>query len=326
MATGDELLIVDSVKAHREGMRTLFEDAGYVCTAVGTVADARERIERKFFPAALIDLDVERPGAGIDLVRFIHERSRPTGVVLLSGRRSFEGAVEAFRLGAVDVLLKRPGEVDHLRHIVDVAAERNRGAEAEGAQSVLREVHGILDDAFRVMLQMARRVYHDVSIGSGGRARPRVLVVDSDPAFLQEIAQFLGTKEWEIGAEMTGGAALDKASGQSFDVVAARDDLPDLKGSLVIKSIQTSRAETTGLLYSAPGGEGRIEVWEAGRPEDVERPFKGAGHLVQRIEQAVDRLGATQRDRRVIQAFRREHEDFLRRFAEIKTRIARMIE
>ena len=98
MAKGDELLIVDSIAAHREGMRKLFEGEGYVVSSIGSVAEARELIERKFFPVVLVDLDVDRPGAGLDLVRFIGERSSSTAVILLSGRRSFESAVQAFRL------------------------------------------------------------------------------------------------------------------------------------------------------------------------------------------------------------------------------------
>ena len=38
MAHGEELLIVDGTPAHRDGMKRLFDDVGYVCTAVDTIS------------------------------------------------------------------------------------------------------------------------------------------------------------------------------------------------------------------------------------------------------------------------------------------------
>lgn len=322
MAAGDEILIVDSTAAHRDGMRKLFEDMGYVVSSVATGDEARDLGVRKFFAAVAIDLDVDRPGAGLDVVRFFRERSKPTGVVLLTGRRSFESAVEAMRLGVVDIVVKAPGEVERLKAAIGAASERHRAT--SGDKGLLRDALSVLDESFRVMLDMARVVYRDVSMASGSGTRPRVLVVDSDPAFLKELAGAVAGKAWEIAAEMSGGSALDKASSQTFDIVATRDDLPDLRGSMVLKSIQASRAEAIGLVYGRPGGEGRIERFESGVSKDVERPFRGVEHLVKRIEQAADELGATQRDRRVIQHFRREKADFLRRWADLKQRLDRV--
>lgn len=323
MAAGDEVLIVDSIEAHLAGMHKLFEDAGYVCTGASSLADAHGMLERKFFPVALVDLDAERPGAGLDLVRFIRDRSRQTAVILLTGRRSYEGAVEALRLGVIDVVLKQPDQVEHLKHAVDVACDRYRAG--QGDEAGLREMQSVLDESFRVMLAMAREVYTDVSVTAEAAFQPRVLVVDGDGDFLQQLAQRIQGKDWQVAAEMSGGAALDKAGENAFDVVAAREDLMDLTGTMVVKSIQASRAETLGLVYSAPGGEGRIERVQQGRSSDAERPFRGPEHLMERLERMVEELGATQRDRRVIQAFRRDHEDYLRRYAALKTRLDRLV-
>jgi DNA-binding NtrC family response regulator len=323
MAEGDEVLIVDSIDAHLAGMRKLFDDAGYVCTAVPSLSDAHGLIERKFFPVALVDLDVERPGAGLDLVRFIRDRSRQTAIILLAGRRSYEGAVDAFRLGVADVVLKQPDQVEHLKRAVDLACDRYRAG--EGDEAGLREMRAVLDESFRVMLAMARDIYADVSVAADATFRPRVLIVDGDGDLLQQLAQQIQGKDWQVAAEMSGGAALDKAGEHTFDVVAAREELMDLTGTMVVKSIQASRAETIGLVYSAPGGEGRIERIQEGRSAEVDRPFRGAEHLVEKLTHLADELGATQRDRRVIQAFRRDHEDYLRRYAALKTRLDRLV-
>jgi DNA-binding NtrC family response regulator len=324
MAAGDEILIVDSIEAHLQGMRKLFDDAGYVVTATGYLADARKLVENKFFPVALVDLDVERPGSGLDIVRFIRDRSRQTSVVLLTGRRSYEGAVEALRLGVTDVVLKQPDQVDHLKHAVSLGCDRYR-ASGDGDEGMLREMQAVLDESFRIMLAMARDVYADISVATEASFRPRILIVDGDGDFLQKLAQLIQGKDWHIAAEMSGGAALDKASEHTFDLVASRDELMDLTGAMVVKSVQATRAETIGLVYSAPGGEGRIERIQEGRSSDAERPFQGPEHLVRKLDQLVVELGTTQRDRRVIQAFRRDHEDYMRKYAALKMRLDRLV-
>jgi len=327
MAAGDEILIVDGTDAHRDGMRRLFEDDGYVCAAVATLGDARARLEQKFYPAALVDLDVERLGAGLDLARFIRDRSPNTAVVMLAGRRSFEAAVEAMRLGALDLVVKQPEQVPHLRRVVAIACDRYRareGADGSGGDELWSEVGLVLDEAFRVQLALARQVYADASIGSGVQFTPRILVVDGDQGFLERLQETLGGHEWEVGAVVNGGAALDQTSQERFDLVVCRHDLDDLRGSLVLKSVQSSHAETFGLLYTSPGPEGHVDLYREGRVEETERPFHDAGQLVQKIEQVVELLGATARDRRVLRAFRADHQDYLRRFAALKARIDRL--
>jgi hypothetical protein len=98
----------------------------------------------------------------------------------------------------------------------------------------------------------------------------------------------------------------------------------DLKGSMVIKSVQATRAETVGLVFSNDR-DGRLERYDQGRSTDVQRPYRGEAHLVERLEGVTAELSHTQRDRRVIQAFRSDHEEFFRRYGELKMRVSRML-
>jgi len=156
----------------------------------------------------------------------------------------------------------------------------------------LREVRGVLDDAFKVMLAMARKIYTDTSIGSGPSVKPRVLVVDDDRQLLQGLAAAIATNDWEVSVEMTGGSALDKASTHSFDIVAVREQLTDLPGPMVVKSIQQTRGETIGLVYTAPGPSGRIDRYDQGRVGESDRPFSEAAQLVKKlgalVQEAID--------------------------------------
>lgn len=321
MPAGSELLIVDTVPRDREGMREYFDGLGYVCTAVDSAQEARNLVVQKFFPAALVDLDVGQPGAGVDLVRYIRQRSRPTSVVLLTGRRSFEGAVEAYRAGAMDVVRKSPEHVDHLKQQVALACERYQAAE-EGDE-LYREIRSVLDESFKVMLGLSRKVYAHLSLAAAP-LRPQILIVDQEQEFLRELSELVQDKPWDITGEMTGGAALDKGMSQKVDIVAARDELMDLRGSMVIRSIQANRGEALGLLYSGADG-GHIDRMEQGQVEETYRPFGGAQDLVDRIEALFQELGTKSQERRFIQAFRADHQDFVRRYAELKLRIDRLI-
>ena len=327
MARGDELLIVDASESDREGMRKLFEAAGYVCTTTGNPAEARDLAGKKFFPAALVDLDVGSPGQGVDVARAIKSRSETTAIVLLAGRRSFEAAVEAHRAGLEDVVLKKPDQVSHLRRVVDRACERQRAMRTSGdGDALLREVTRVLDEAFRIMLAMAREKYVDVSMASIAQFRPRLMVVEGDQEMLRELAGLIQDKPWEIAAEMNGGGALDKMASHRFELVACRAELMDLQGTMVIRTIQAQHAETVGLVYTTPGAAGRIDIYRDGRLDDSVRPFPEAAQLVSTFDRIVNELGSTQSDRRVIQAFRGDHQDFFRRYAELKGRLARLFE
>lgn len=320
---GEELLIVDPVDRDREGLRRFFDQKGYVCNAVRGGAEARDVIAQKFFPAALIDLDVDGPSGGLEVVRFLRERSRETAVILLVSRRSFEGAIAAMRLGVVDVVEKVPDQVEHMKHAVDVAVSRYKVKNQ--SSELYREVRGVMNDAFKVMLELSRKVYADLSMAAPP-LRPTVLFVDGDGEFLNALAPMVQAESWQVLADMNGGAALDRASRERIDILAVRNELPDLRGSMVVKTIQSERTEVIGLLYTAPGDQGRIDRLERGQIESVIKPFSSPAHLVDAVRKTTGELATKAMERRLIQAFRDDHTDFFRRFAKVKSQIDNLLE
>lgn len=321
MTAGTELLIADDVDRDRDGLRELFESKGFVCTTVESGEDARGLITRKYFPVALVDLDLDGPHGGLELVRFVRARSKATSVIVLAGRASFEGAVEAFRIGAADVVRKVPDQLEQLVTIVGKHSARN--VATHGDSQLLQEVRAVLDESFKVMLGLSRKVYSHLSLAAAP-LKPRVMVVDGDPEFLRQLSELIQKEDWDIGGEMTGGAALDRGMSSKLDIVACRDELPDLRGSMVLRSIQTQHGEVLGLLYSA-ANEGRIDRMEQGQIEEGETPFTGAAHLVRKIRELANELGTRTEERRFIQAFGADHRDFLRRYAELKLKIDRLV-
>jgi DNA-binding NtrC family response regulator len=317
---GEELLIADGTERDREGLRKLFDDQGYVCTACGDLDTAKELVRRKFFPVAVIDLDFGTTSGGLELGRFIGETSRPTRIVLLTGRRSFEAAVDALRLGAVDVVAKRPDQIEYLQASVRRAIDLARTGDKGGA--LLHEVKDVMAESLRILLAMGRKLYGGAdatSSGAGLAMKPAILLVDEDQGFREQAARGLGEKGWDVSVELSGGSGLDRASSFSFQIVAVREQLSDLPGQMVLRSAQAQQPQVLGLLYST-GPDGKAERYESGKPTRA-WPCTSLDDLVGCVQELVDELVARREERRYMQSFRNEHGAFLKRFAELKVRI-----
>jgi DNA-binding NtrC family response regulator len=322
MSKGEEILIVDGKQRDREGMRRYFDNLGYVCTGVADVAAARELVVEKFFPIALVDLDVAGQGGGLDVARYIRERSPTTCVILLSGRRAFEAAVEALRIGVRDMVVKSPDNVAHLREVVERASDRYVSP-GEG-EELIQDMRKVLIESFRLLLEQAKTIYTVSTLAS--TARPRVLLVDGTQRTLQRIAARREKKNarWDLEIERSGGAALERGVSEAFDIVVCRSELADLPGSMVLKSIQAHRGEVLGLLYTREGA-GHIARVEHGATEDIERPFGGSRHLFTAIDTLAEEFSLAAEERRYIEAFRNDHPAFVRRFAELKIQLDRLV-
>jgi len=313
---GEELLIAESEDRDREGLRKLFDDQGYVCTALGDLSAAQELVQRKFFTTALIDLDFGGPGNGLTLARFIEQHSKPTRLVLLAGRRSFEDAVEALRLGVVDVVAKRPDQISYLLAAVRRATDQSRSGDKQGA--LMSDVRGLLEDALKIMFAMGRKVYGGDSSGAGVSIKPAILVIDEDQAFLKQAAELLADKPWDVSVELSGGSGLDRASTFSFQIVAVRNELSDLPGPLVLKSAQAQQTQMMGIVYSTQTGV--AERYENGRAQKRWQ-LHSALDLVGCLDELVGEIATRRLERRYMQQFRAEHGSFLKRFADLKARV-----
>jgi len=324
MPKGAELLIADSVDRDRNGLRKLFEKDGYVCSAASNMDEARTVVQQKFFPVAIIDLDFGSLNGGLDLVRFIREKSRPTKIVLLTGRRAFEAAVESIRLGVVDIVNKQPDQVTRLSKSVRTAVDLYAAGDKESL--LLREVQTVIDEAIKIMMSMSRRIYEDEPSMSGSRSamKPTILLIDEDQQFLQEVAKLVVDKEWEVSIEMSGGSGLDKATTFSFQILAVSNQLTDLPGQTLIKSIQVQQPKIIAVLYSRTSSS-FIDRYEGGKSVSSDKPFTGASHLVEKLSSMTDELATIQQERRYLRAFRNEHGEFLKRYAELKVRIDSLV-
>ncbi len=101
----DRVLIVDDEQAIRDLLSQYLGSQGYECVVAATAADAMNRLEEDSIALLLIDLglpDME----GMEVVRAVRESDPEIGVVVVTGLKEVESAVEAMRAGADDYLMK----------------------------------------------------------------------------------------------------------------------------------------------------------------------------------------------------------------------------
>lgn len=99
------VFLVDDDPATLEALTHFLEDRGYQVTGFLSPIEAQDAIRTA--PPHLLVVDRNMPGlGGLDLARVALEEDPDIGVVILTGARDVELAIQAFRLGASDYLLK----------------------------------------------------------------------------------------------------------------------------------------------------------------------------------------------------------------------------
>jgi NtrC-family two-component system response regulator AlgB len=154
-------LVIDDDAGVRNSLRLCLESDGARVLGVGTASGAFEALERSSFDAVFLDLWLGRD-SGLEVLPEILRRQPSTGVIVITAFASFETAVQAMKLGAVDYLPK-PFTPDQVRHTA------RRVIEAKLLQSKLSElqerleetdVDGFFDSesaAYRAFLKQAAR-------------------------------------------------------------------------------------------------------------------------------------------------------------------------
>ncbi|MFH0883817.1 MAG: sigma-54 dependent transcriptional regulator [bacterium] len=121
-AAGDRILVVDDSPTTLELLRRNLTEEGYTVFTVSGVKEALELLEHQLIDLVITDMKMPRI-SGIDLVRHIHENLRETGVMMVTGYATVEGAVEAMREGATEYIAK-PFTEDELISAVRRSLER----------------------------------------------------------------------------------------------------------------------------------------------------------------------------------------------------------
>jgi len=320
---GAEVLVVDKDPAVQKGMTQLLSSASLHVTTVSTPDEAVAALGRRFFSVMVVDLDSPTPGAGLETTRHLKELSPTSMVVMLTPRKSFDDAVESIRAGAVDLVLKAPESVKYLMDRVLEAAGRSVGKREVNA--ILVDVRETYDDFLKRFMDAERRALDAAGgVGSVGIDEIRVLVVASDDGLKRAIEE-RAPAGFTFSAANTGGEALDRCTSGRFHIIAVHDMLPDLPGSMVVRSAKTQAADAIVLQLSGPGPGGKVDLVQSKGTVPVVPEFTDAAQLAAKLDELGEAFRARARERRYTQAFRERHYDFLRRYVELKLKIDRAL-
>ena len=108
------VLIVEDEQIIRETLNEFLTGEGYSVSHVGSVEAAQEIVREQDFHVAICDVQLP-DGDGIALLRNLHKINPSTFVLIITAYATVENAVEAFKAGAFDYLVK-PVLFEDLNH------------------------------------------------------------------------------------------------------------------------------------------------------------------------------------------------------------------
>jgi DNA-binding NtrC family response regulator len=120
--TARKVLLVDDEEEFVDVLAERLELRDLEVDTAGTGEAAVEKAKQKAFDAILLDMAM--PGMnGIDTLKALLELNPDLQVILLTGRATMEQAVEAMKLGALDIL-EKPAVLENLVNRIEEAAAR----------------------------------------------------------------------------------------------------------------------------------------------------------------------------------------------------------
>jgi two-component system, NtrC family, response regulator PilR len=174
-ARSAQVLVVDDEPDIRELLELTLAKMGLGVEAVGSIAEAKERLKSERYDLCLTDMRLG-DGAGLDLVRHIAALAGDLPVAVITAYGSAENAVAALKAGAFDYVSKPVG-LEQLRALVKSALSLpDRAAESAGRQ--LLGTSAPLAQARELIAKLARTqapVYISGESGSGKELAARLI-------------------------------------------------------------------------------------------------------------------------------------------------------
>jgi DNA-binding NtrC family response regulator len=119
------ILVVDDEPVVRDMFEFLLANSGYQVSLAANAEEALESLEN--FDYNLLIVDKNLPGlSGLELMERVRKLRPQAEFMVITGYASYQSAVEALRLGALDYLEKPFEDIDLVKKKIDRAVERQR--------------------------------------------------------------------------------------------------------------------------------------------------------------------------------------------------------
>jgi len=320
------VLVLDAEVDVLRGVEKVLLEAGLTVTALTSPERARDQVSNRFFSVVLCDLETPSLDGAIDFIRFVRDKSPLTAAIAMSRRTNFEVVAPAFRAGAADVMpeYRNSDSVLSLRDRVLRAARDVQTA--LGRDQLLTEFADANDELVRKLMDLSGRATaledklvaseREPSSSANRLGALHLLVVDDQSDLVAVLAKALpADKGWRLQHAHSGGEALDIATQTPPQVLVAKESLPDLTGSMVIKTIQASVPGLVAMLFLPPtaGRESEAKVVDQSRLRTLIPRFGSAVDLVAQLFEVRDALHRKARERRHVKIFQNQYLEILQR-------------
>lgn len=130
-------------------------------------------------------------------------------------------------------------------------------------------------------------------MGNGTQAeKPRLLVVEDDPALAQALALALSRRGFHVSQSTNGKSALERATHEEFAVILLDLTLPEMDGLEVLRGVRAHGTTTPVIVLTARGTVGdRVQGLRLGADDYLPKPFD-LDELEARIHALLRRGGA----------------------------------
>jgi len=119
------ILVVDDEPAILRTLQGFLRLQGYECETEGDPEAALARVQDEIFHVVLTDLVMPQMD-GMELIRRLKEARAMTEIIVMTAFSSLDRAVEAYRLGVSDYLLKPFESLEQVGYVVGQAETRLR--------------------------------------------------------------------------------------------------------------------------------------------------------------------------------------------------------
>jgi len=100
-----KLLIIEDEKELQTDILNFFSKEGFLCEAVETVKEAKEKVYMYDYDTIILDIGLP-DGNGIEILEYLKKINKDTGVLILSARGSIDDKILGLNIGADDYLTK----------------------------------------------------------------------------------------------------------------------------------------------------------------------------------------------------------------------------
>ena len=100
-----KLLIIEDEQEVQDDLITFLKSENFLCEAVATAFLAKEKVYMHNYDAIILDIGLP-DGSGLEVLEYLKEIKKDTGVIILSARGAIDDKITGLDLGADDYLTK----------------------------------------------------------------------------------------------------------------------------------------------------------------------------------------------------------------------------